>query len=208
MENGCKKILVVFICMLFVVVLAVNAQAGQTEAAKTVKTLNDAILKAMENAKTLGFQGRYELFEPVISETFALSFMAQRTVGRYWNSFSESQKQLFFDTYKKLSVSSYASNFDSFNNEYFDIPESDIKSKGSVVIVPAFLKRVGKKDVRFLYKLKEFEGKWYIVDIHTSGVSQLALTRSQYSSVLKEKGFDALISSMNEKISSLSQKTK
>jgi ABC-type transporter MlaC component len=49
------------------------------------------------------------------------------------------------------------------------------------------------------------KGEWQIVDIQISGVSQLALTRSQFVSVIKNKGFDALISMLKNKIKDFSQ---
>jgi ABC-type transporter MlaC component len=49
------------------------------------------------------------------------------------------------------------------------------------------------------------EGKWRIVDIQILGVSQLALTRSQFVSEIKNKGFDALISTLKNKIKDFSR---
>jgi ABC-type transporter MlaC component len=67
--------------------------------------------------------------------------------------------------------------------------------------------RAKKEPIVFSYKLRKIEGKWHIVDIQISGVSQLALTRSQFVNVLKEKGLKGLISLLNDKIEGFSQGT-
>ena len=47
-----------------------------------------------------------------------------------------------------------------------------------------------------------------IVDIRISGVSQLALTRAQFAGILREKGLEALIAMLREKIRDFSQNKK
>ena len=49
------------------------------------------------------------------------------------------------------------------------------------------------------------QGKRRIVDIRISGVSRLALTRSQFVSVMKDKGFKGLIDVLEEKTATLSR---
>jgi phospholipid transport system substrate-binding protein len=50
------------------------------------------------------------------------------------------------------------------------------------------------------YRLHQRDGAWRIVDVYLNGtVSELALRRSEYSSVVKRDGFDALVRSIEEK---------
>jgi phospholipid transport system substrate-binding protein len=48
--------------------------------------------------------------------------------------------------------------------------------------------------------LKKKGDNWRIINIIANGVSDLALKRSEYTSVLKREGFDDLIAKINEKI--------
>jgi len=50
--------------------------------------------------------------------------------------------------------------------------------------------------------LKKKGESWRIINIIANGVSDLALKRSEYTSILKKDGFDALIIKINEKIES------
>ena len=48
------------------------------------------------------------------------------------------------------------------------------------------------------------DGEWKIIDIYLNGtVSELALRRSEYSSMIKREGFDSLIVALNDKITDL-----
>ncbi len=52
----------------------------------------------------------------------------------------------------------------------------------------------------FDYQLRKIEGRWRVVDIQISGVSQLALTRAQFVDVLRDKGLDGLVAMLKKKI--------
>jgi phospholipid transport system substrate-binding protein len=53
--------------------------------------------------------------------------------------------------------------------------------------------------------LKESEHNWRIINISANGVSDLALKRSEYTSILQKEGFDSLITKINEKIDGYSK---
>jgi phospholipid transport system substrate-binding protein len=53
--------------------------------------------------------------------------------------------------------------------------------------------------------LKKKGDNWKIINIIANGVSDLALKRSEYTSILERDGFEALIAKMNEKIDNYSK---
>jgi phospholipid transport system substrate-binding protein len=60
------------------------------------------------------------------------------------------------------------------------------------------------EDVTLDYRMREVGGRWKIIDIYLTGtVSELALRRSEYSSLIKREGFKALLAALDERIESL-----
>jgi len=67
------------------------------------------------------------------------------------------------------------------------------------------LVRVTEDPVEIHYRLRETEAGWRIIDIYLNGtVSELALRRSEYGSVIERDGFDSLVTSLSDRISSSS----
>ena len=198
-----QKIAVLAITLLWVVIIPLNIRAESPGPANTVGRFNTALLKAMKGGGTLGFTGRYELLAPVIKENFALPFMGEKSVGRYWETWGQEQQKLFLDKYATWSISSYANNFKSYGGEKFEILPHGGQKGRTQTIVSRLTKKNGET-VDFYYRLREIENKWRIVDIQIKGVSQLALTRAQFVDILKNKGFDNLIDTLREKIHALS----
>lgn len=193
--------LLVFIC---VALSTIHGKAEQQEPTDVIKEFNGALLESMKNAEKLGYSGRYKILEPVIKSSFALFFMATISTGRYWKNLTGKEQSSFLETYTGWTIATYAGRFNDYSGERFEVVSESKPVQGIATVVSKLI-QPKKEDVDFYYQLRKVKGKWQIVDIQISGVSQLALTRSQFVSVIKNKGFDALISILKNKIKDFSQ---
>jgi phospholipid transport system substrate-binding protein len=185
------------------VVLPPCAQAQQPPE-QTRRTFNAALLEAMKKADELGYKGRYALLAPVIDNTFALSFMADLSLGRYRKTLSEEQHRSYLKSYTEWTIATYAGRFDGYSGERFQVVSQSKPERGIVSVISKLIKSNGE-EVEFDYLLRNMAGEWRVVDIHISGVSQLALTRSQFTSIIKDKGFKGLMAMLEEKIEGFSK---
>ena len=113
------------------------------------------------------------------------------------------QKKRLIETFSRLSISTYAHNFSSYAGERFDIvsvKETPRKDK----LIRTRLVEADGNEVSIDYVLRRRKERWLIVNIIAEGVSDLALKRSEYSSVLRREGFDVLIVKLEEKINKYS----
>lgn len=196
-----------FIIIIWIVVFPLCVNAGSSEATDVVKRFNSTLIESMKRANELGFSGRYNLLAPVIEESFALSFMVKKSVGRYWETLEENQQKQLLDNYTHWSIATYAKQFNAYRGERFEVlPETELH-RDTVTVVSQLITTDGK-NVDFHYRLRKPDSKWVVVDIQILGVSQLALTRSQFISVIKHEGFDALIHKLQDKIRVLSRPVK
>ena len=195
---------------LFIFVIGVNYSQAEvvnnnTELKKKVEAkgivleFQNQLIDTMKQGETLGFKGRYEKLESVVVSSHDLTKIARIVVGKQWKKFSNEQKIKLTDIFSRLSIATYAYNFKSYSGESFRYLSEDETARGGV-IVHSVLVLPEDKDVKFDYMLKKKGDNWRIINIIASGVSDLALKRSEYTSVLKREGFEALIAKIQEKI--------
>ncbi|MBZ0158065.1 MAG: ABC transporter substrate-binding protein [Alphaproteobacteria bacterium] len=194
-----RLVLFFFVIQLCAVYCPVPLQAEQDSAAAVIRRFNAALLEAMKRAGELGYSGRFRLLEPVIKDSFAIPYMANVSIGRYGRTLDEKQKDAFLDLYTEWTIASYAGRFDGYSGERFEVEQESKSPRGTATVVSRMIQENGEV-VAFHYRLRRIEGKWRIVDIQISGVSQLALTRSQFVNTIKNSGFDALVSQLKKKI--------
>ncbi len=177
----------------------------ELSAREVVANFQAQLLDTMKNGKKLGFDGRYkELTEPVV-KSHDLTKIARIVVGREWKKLTDEQKQQLVDVFSRLSIASYAHNFKDFSGEQFEVVSEEQTPRGGV-IVHTLLKIPGEKDVKLDYQMKKKGNEWRIINIIANGVSDLALKRSEYTSILKREGFDALLEKISGKIKQYSTK--
>ncbi len=157
------------------------------------------LLDSMKKEKSLDFDARYKkLSEPVIN-SHDLTKITRIVVGKEWKTFTDQQKKALVEIFARLSIASYAHNFKGFSGEEFKFDSEETTPRGGV-IVHTLLKIPDEKDVKLDYQMKKQGDDWRIINIIANGVSDLALKRSEYTSILKREGFDALLAKISGKI--------
>lgn len=179
--------------------------AASTAGQAVVDRLHAALLDAMKNAEETPYQQRYEALAPVLTESFDLDYMARKSVGRGWKSLSEEEQKLWLETFARMIIANYAGQFDQYTGEHFETLGEDPSIK-QTVMVRTRLVVPDEEDVELNYRMRAGADGWRIIDVYMNGtVSELALRRSEYTDVLKKKGFDELVSLMNAKVTKLGE---
>ena len=178
-------------------VLPVSAAAHP--AAGVIDQLHTRLLLVMKEGEKLGYKGRYDRLAPVITTSFDLPFIARTVMGRYWDTLNSGQKSRFTEAFGKLSIATYAANFDSYSGERFTVVSEKQLGSGQMEIRSRLVKSDGG-EVSLDYLLHQVGGEWRILNVIAEGVSDLALKRTDYTGYLKKHGFDALLGRLNDKI--------
>ncbi len=171
----------------------------QAGAKQTVDKLNSVIIEAMKNAKQLGYKGRYAKFDPVIKETHDFVAIAQIALGSHWKTLNDEQKNAFIDRLTELSIATYAAQFNGYSGESFKY-DSEQGMKSNRITLRYQLVAPKEKPVVFEYVLGQSNGQWAIINIVVDGISDLALKKAQYTSVIEREGFDNLLNKLSQKI--------
>lgn len=191
------------ICTVAVILITGAAAAQSSGPAAVVEKFNAKLLEAMQGGEKLGYAGRYALLEPVIYDVFAFDLMTRISSGKHWQSMSTDQRDRLIELYRQWSTATYAKRFDAFADQSFEVLAPP-QALGSRVNVCSHMIKSNGEVVPFLYKMKMIRQQWRIVDIHVKGVSQLANTRAQFTSILDRDGYEVLIKTLQEKIDDLS----
>jgi len=184
----------------------VDAESADVDAeiVRTVERLHAMMLSVMKDSEALGYAGRYERLEPVVRSQFDLPFMAAKSVGRYWKTASQEERDQLVKTFSRFSVANYAGRFDGWSGQTFETLGVDASARGTMLVRTKLLNPSGD-DIQLYYRLRNgTDGRWKIIDVYLNGtVSELALRRSEYSSLIKREGFEALLIALNKRIETL-----
>jgi len=164
-------------------------------AATVISQFNDARLGAMKQGKQLGPNGRFSKLQPVITQTFDLPTMTRFAVGSTWTSLSAADQASVIKAFTRMTVATYAHNFDSYNGQRFVIDK--VETRGPDKLVRTRLIG-GKETAQLTYRMRQSGASWKVIDVYyNNSVSSLLGQRSEYASTLKTGGAGALVKKLN-----------
>ena len=164
-------------------------------AVATVEGFYDALTASMKAGGTA--KSRYEKLKPAIERAFDLPGMAALSVGPTWSSIAPGDQKQLVDAFSRMTIASYAANFDSYGGEKFPVEPASTQ-RGPDKFVKSSLKPASGAAIPFNYRLHQVDGNWKIVDVYLNGnISPLAQKRSDFGSTLQSGGAAALIKKIN-----------
>jgi phospholipid transport system substrate-binding protein len=180
-----------------------RAPAGAATASAAISSFYDTLLETMKDGPTLGFKGRDERLSPAIRGAFDLPLMTRLMVGPQWAGLTPDQQDKLVAAFTEFSVAIYASRFDDYSGERFEVDPNPTPSAGGVIVNTRLVKSDGEP-VEIDYLMRETNGAWKIVDVYLSGtVSELATRRSEFSSVMRRGGAEALVDALQRRVAEL-----
>lgn len=199
-KNALKNLIV---ATLILISPSVAAKSEATESIQVpVNELHSSLINLMQSADEITFQERYEMIQPVIIEHFNSPLIAKVVLGRYWKTIDEQSQRNFIDLFNRLTISTYVDRFDSYNDENFSEPSVEKMKKNRYMVKTEYLRK-DNDPVSFNYIVQNNDGEWKIISVIANGINDLSLKRADYSAVIKNQGFDALITDLEQKISNL-----
>src|ERR1700741_4121392 len=177
--------------------LAVNPQGN-------VRGFYDALLTTMKNGPTLGHSGRYARLAPVVERVFDVPSMTRLAVGPSWATLSPAQQQQLVEAFRHYVAATYADRFDSYSGQQLQVT-GDRPYNADIIGQTKIVNSDG--DTTTLdYLMRQNQGLWQISDVYLDGtISQLAIQRSEFYSILRREGVDGLVMALNRKVDLLSK---
>ena len=186
-----------------VLIWSAPADAAENLPRSIVERFQGDLLAVMKEAKTLGVGGRYRRLAPVIENSFHVSLMIRVASAPYWKGADEDRQNRLRAAFLRMSIATLATLFDDYSGQTFVIVgESPGPQRTRIVET-----RIVDPDQSFVeidYVARKVGDRWFLVDVLVDkGISELKVRRSEYRKVLKDKGIDGLIATLEAKASQL-----
>jgi phospholipid transport system substrate-binding protein len=163
-------------------------------AAARVDAFDHTLLDTMKQGGSVREHARK--LTPAVEAAFDLPTMTRFAVGSKWAQMTPAQQKALIDAFARLSVASYAHNFDKYGGERFDL-DPNVQTRGADKIVQVKLIPPHDKPVNLLYRMRQTPQGWKIIDVYYDGVSQLTTRRSDFAQSVATGGAEGLLSHLN-----------
>ena len=170
-----------------------------------VQNLTDDIIENVL-VKKMSKEDRLAEFKKEFTAALDLRSIGQFVLGRYWKTSDKKTQDDFLTAFVDFATQSWADKFDLYTGQ--DIQFTGVRTAaGNQYYVNSQI--MNNPPVEVVWRVREKNGAYRIVDIVVEGVSMAMSYRSEYASFLQQKGGDvsALTAELIQKTADL-QKTQ
>jgi phospholipid transport system substrate-binding protein len=187
-------------CVLFSLFLSSSLWAASGSPEDFLRDRHAQLVSILKQPKSAA---REKNVNSAMDEVFDYGTMAERSLGEEWKNRSDAEKKQFRELLEGLVRKSYRRSIDSTLGWAVEYKGKDAKDTGTVVATTAKHKTDARKaPVSIDYALIQVDGKWRIVDVVIEGSSMVGNYRSQFTKLIRKKGFAELVAKMKNKLAS------
>ena len=123
--------------------------------------------------------------------------MTRLAVGPAWETLPPAEQQQLQAAFAHYVAATYADRFDSYSGNNCKSPASGQTAR---FMVQTKIVKSNGETTKLDYLMRQDQGSWQISDVYLDGtISQLAVHRSEFHSILRREGVDGLVMALNRK---------
>lgn len=176
----------------------VSARPDGAKAQKFISDMGDKAISFLSNSSLSQTQKEHE-FRKLLTNHFDMNTIGRFALGKNWRDASPAQQKEYQRLFKDMVVEVYASRFNEYQGEGFDV--ASFKDAGSKdVLVTSYIVPAGGQKVQVDWRVRNKNGDYKIIDVIIEGVSMSLTQRSDFSSVIQRGGgdFEALLAHLRQ----------
>ena len=194
-----KKILSIVFTVLFFA-LPAEADFDASKAENFIKKVTSDGIEQIINADVSQAE-KDKRFEKLFNEYLDLDFIGKFVLGRYWNTATSQQRKEFIEVYRQMNIKTWSKRFDEFKGKQFIFNGTTPSNSKNQIFVNTSVPMPQGAPVKVIWRVKDTDGKFKVVDIIIENVSLAITARNEYTAYIKKSknGVVDLISDLKQK---------
>ena len=183
-----------------------NAQVNAQAAEKFIKDTTAKGIEQIINAN-ISQAEKDKRFYDLLNGALDLDFIGQFVLGRNWRTATPEQRKEFISVYRDLNIATWSKRFNEFKGKNFVFKGTTPSSSKGQIFVDTVVPMDQGEPAKVVWRVREKNGDYKIVDIIIEGVSLAQSARSEYTAFIKNNpgGIDALIKDLQAKLKAQKQ---
>ncbi len=163
---------------------------------------NDIVTIA--NQKISEEKKRAEIIK-IVDNSIDANWIARFVLSKNYRSANEEQRAQFSELYRQFMINTYGPKFKNYNGRKFTVNNVS-KQKSFYLVKAEFLPRDSNVPISVDFRVRESEGKLFVLDFIGEGVSLIETQRSEFNSAIAENGMGGFLKILQERVEDLSKK--
>lgn len=148
-------------------------------AAKALAALTDLKVSRRERAQR---------FRSLLNDYFAVKAIGRWVLGRHWRRATKAERKEYLCLFENLLVATYLDRFTRYSGETLAVSNSVVYGKKDIMVFSQILSPGGEPPLKVEWRVRAKGDSYKIVDVIVAGISMGQTQRSEFASVIRQKG--------------------
>ncbi len=158
---------------------------AQADASAFISRLADTAVPVLTDPQTPEPQ-REQKFREILDQGFDMEALAQLVLGRYWRQAAPEERQEFTTLLEDYLIQMYADRFAEYQN--VDLEVGGSRAEQGAEFVQSVMRQQSGPPVQLEWRVEQQGGRYIITDLIVEGVSMVITQRSEFASVIRQRG--------------------
>lgn len=158
-----------------------------------------AALVAEEDAINEHPEKLYALVNEIVVPHLDIERMARIVLGKHWRQASSGESRRFVQEFRGVLVRTYATSLQDYADQEINVLPLEDPGETQTAAVRVEIRRPGEPAIPLTFQMHNSNGSWMVYDLKIEGISLVANFRSQFSSLIRAEGLEALIAELADR---------
>ena len=193
-----KKIIINNIIVLFFFTLKAFAFE---ENAKQLIQITTENAKKIAISSEITIQDKKNKIENIALNVVDVDGLARFTLGSHKKNLNDNQLKIYYKTFRVFFVKNISSRLQNYSNQNIMVTGAKKISQNYVLVNSKMISEKDNQKINIDWRVFKIKEKLVIRDLVVEGLSLAKTQREEINSIIATKGFDGLISNLNDYIS-------
>ena len=177
-----------------------QTEQGMSPAALIEDTVEQLLVRLNDDAATTERSERlYELVNDLVVPHLDMPRIAHIVLGKHARRVDAADLETFTGEFQTLLVRTYTSSLMAYQGECVDVSQAAPVSARGTATVDLRVYRADGAPIEISFLTHNRRGPWLVYDIRIEGISLVGNYRSEFSSILRNQGVEALITRLKNR---------
>ncbi len=140
-------------------------------------------------------ENREARFRDLLSAGFDMPFIARFVLGKHWRKATPQQRSDYQALFTEFILQSYSRRMGGYSGETFTVAGARAAGKKDVMVKTRIV-QPGGLAIKADWRVRPLNGQYKIIDIMVEGVSMAVTQRSEFNSVVRQRGIQGLLEAL------------
>jgi phospholipid transport system substrate-binding protein len=195
---------VCFILMLIGFTSIAQAQTSPDGAANFLRKVGDETIVLLRDTVRPKEEKESDLRQ-ILNKSIDIKTIGRFALGKTWRQLDDDQQARYLELFRDYVLYSYSKRLLTFSGETFNVIKSKPVRRDALVYT--LIKQLAGEPIKTYWRIRHKGDTYYVIDVIVEGISMAVTQRSEFRTVIHQRGIEGFFESLESIIGSMRSTT-